>query len=469
MDRIKNFIKNAGIYLIGSVFSKLIAFILLPLYTNCLMPDVMGEYDYAVTLMSFAAPVCFFQIWDAMFRFSFDYADENLKRKVVNNAFFVSFLGIFLYIAVFWGIHCFVEFEYTGFVFVYGISAAVNYLYIYLARVYRRNVLFAVSGFINSLAAAVSNIVMILYLDMGLDSLYLAAIAGAFLQCIIIEIRIRPFRYMDLKDFDSALSKRMMKFSIPLCVATVSYWLLSGLTKIIIVNQLGTYENGLYAVTNKFAMLLNTVVSIFQFAWNETAYLANKDEDRQKLYLLAVKYVFHFVITASCMLLLISKIVFPYVIGDSYQASMQYLPASILAVAFNAAAGFIGTIFSAEKQTKYIFGTTITAAVLNCVFGPVLTGFLGLHGAILALAISFGTLLGGRIFWLRRKLEIPVSSENFLVCFLFILTSAVFYLFHETIITLLLLLLLIIFELNYHKENIYKAIGFIKGGRGERK
>ena len=97
MDRIKNFIKNAGIYLIGSVFSKLIAFILLPLYTNCLMPDVMGEYDYAVTLMSFAAPVCFFQIWDAMFRFSFDYADENLKRKVVNNAFFVSFLGIFLY------------------------------------------------------------------------------------------------------------------------------------------------------------------------------------------------------------------------------------------------------------------------------------------------------------------------------------------------------------------------------------
>ena len=62
MDKIRNYAKTAVIYFIGNVFSKLVALFLLPLYTNRLEPYIMGEYDYAVTLLNFAAPICFFKI-----------------------------------------------------------------------------------------------------------------------------------------------------------------------------------------------------------------------------------------------------------------------------------------------------------------------------------------------------------------------------------------------------------------------
>ena len=129
MEKIKNYIKTAFVYFVGNVFSKLIAFFLLPLYTNRLTPSVMGEFDYAVTLLSFIAPICFFQIWDAMFRFSFDYEDEVQKKKVISNAFTVTFIGMGIYSIVYFFLNRIVKFNVSMLVYIYGLMIALNYLY----------------------------------------------------------------------------------------------------------------------------------------------------------------------------------------------------------------------------------------------------------------------------------------------------------------------------------------------------
>ena len=464
MEKVRNYIKTAFTYFVGNVFSKLIAFFLLPLYTNRLAPSVMGEFDYAVTLLNFIAPICFFQIWDAMFRFSFDYENETQKRKVISNAYYVTVIGILIYSIVYCFLQKAVKFNVAILVYIYGLLIAINYLYSYLARVYRKNVLFSASGFINSLVVAICNIVFILKFNMGIESLYIAAICGAVVQCVLIEIYLRPLLVISLKAFDKSLVKNMIRFSIPLCIATISYWLLSGYTKVLIVHYLGTKENGLYAVTNKFATLINMIVSIFQFAWNEMAYVYNKDNNRNIMYSLVTKYIIHYVILASCGLMIISKLCFPFLIGESYQQAIDFLPAAIIGVGFNAIAGFLGTIFSAEKNTKYIFWSTFFSAIVNIGLGLLLTKQYGLQGAMVALAISFLCLFLIRLLCLKQVFCVDIDIKQCWFVILLLCTIAFFYMNRELVFDILFIILLVFIEVLSNKDLYLKAILYLKKG-----
>lgn len=79
MSRIKRFFQTALIYFAGNIFSKLVTFFLIPLYTNKLLPSEYGDYDLVITIITLFVAVAFFQIWDGMFRFSFDSKDEEEK------------------------------------------------------------------------------------------------------------------------------------------------------------------------------------------------------------------------------------------------------------------------------------------------------------------------------------------------------------------------------------------------------
>lgn len=465
MEKMKNYIKTAFVYFVGNVFSKLIAFFLLPLYTNRLAPSVMGEFDYAVTLLSFIAPICFFQIWDAMFRFSFDYEDETQKKKVISNAFTVTFVGMLVYSLVYFCLNRIIKFNVSLLVYIYGLMIALNYLYSYLARVYRKNILFSVTGFMNSLIVAICNIVLIIKCDLGLESLYIAAICGAVVQCILIELRLHPLSDVSLKSFDMILVKNMIKFSFPLCIATISYWLLSGYTKVLIVYYLGTEENGLYAVTNKFATLINMIVSVFQFAWNEMAYMYNRDKNRRTMYSFATKYIIHYVILASCGIMIVSKLVFPFIIGNAYQRAILFLPAAIIGVGLNAIAGFLGTIFSTEKITKYILWSTFFAAILNIGLGVIFTKQYGLQGAMISLAISFLCLFLVRLIYLKKKIGVHISIKQSWLIVLLSCTVIFFYQNTNKLFDVLFIVFIIVIEAIYNKGLYLNVMAYLRKGK----
>ena len=67
------FIKNAVLFLAGSVFSKLLSFILLPLYTTYIPTADFGAYDVATLYVSLISGVVYFEFWSAMLRYMYDF------------------------------------------------------------------------------------------------------------------------------------------------------------------------------------------------------------------------------------------------------------------------------------------------------------------------------------------------------------------------------------------------------------
>ena len=69
-------IKDTIIFALGSIGSKFMLFILVPLYTNCLSPDEYGTADLIFTISQLIIPILTLTIYDAVLRFGLS-KDEN--------------------------------------------------------------------------------------------------------------------------------------------------------------------------------------------------------------------------------------------------------------------------------------------------------------------------------------------------------------------------------------------------------
>lgn len=415
MNKVKRFLNTTLVYFIGTVLSKLVSFILLPIYTNKIPPTEYGSYDLVLTLLNLIAPIAFFQIWDGMFRRSFDFEDEQQKYDVITNAHIVSGFGAVVYLISFGLLQLFCDFDNFGWAALYGFFFSLHYMYGFIGRVFLKNKLLVTTGLINTIVTAILNIILITVFDMGVASLYIAPTVGTIVQILIVEGVLKTFKHFRRSAINRSEMLKMLKFSIPLCVAALSYWLLSGFTKIVITGMLGSYENGLYAVANKFGTIITLIVSIVQSAWNEMAYLMVGEKDRNQSYRICIDIMMKSVILGTAVLCVCIKWLYPFLIDAQYEEGFFVVPATIVGVMFNSIAGFLGTLFMAENNTKSIMKSTLFSAGINIVLCVLMTKLFGLHGATCSLMIAFFILMILRLLQGRKKYGIAFSLSTFVL------------------------------------------------------
>lgn len=426
MERIKRFIKTAVTYLAGNIFSKLVTFFLIPLYTNKLTTESYGDYDVVLTIVTLLVSVAFFQIWDGMFRMSFDYDDLADKYKIISICFKGYLIGIIVFSLAYYGVLKVMSLEMSIWSLLFGVSFGLQYMYSFSTRIFLRNKLFALSGAANTLALAVSNIVLIVGFNRGVESLFISQVIGAIVQILIIEARLHILRNIKGMGFDYSTFNRVLRFSVPLCIATVSYWLLSGYTKIIIKKVCGSSDNGLFAIASSLSNMAVLAVNVFQFAWNETAYLMSGEQDRNKTYKKCLDLLFCTVWICCAAFCIMIRIIYPYYIGQDFQASSIVIPYLMLGVSANAIAGFLGTLFMTEQKTSHIMTSTFVAAAFNIGLSELMTKRFGLVGAVLVLSGSFMLLMILRLFQVRANLKISISFVS-IISFLPVIISVIMY------------------------------------------
>lgn len=83
MGKYKYLLKNVGLMTINNFGSKILSFLLVPLYTSVLTTEEYGTYDlYAVTIF-LLTPILSLNIIEALLRFSLD--KNNEKRNLFNH------------------------------------------------------------------------------------------------------------------------------------------------------------------------------------------------------------------------------------------------------------------------------------------------------------------------------------------------------------------------------------------------
>lgn len=93
------FLKKMAVYFIGTIFNKIIVFLLLPIYTANFDPASYGDNDLSMTTVTMLASLLFMEVWTPLLRFSYDEHTLEGKQKIFTNVVSLSGACFPLYIA----------------------------------------------------------------------------------------------------------------------------------------------------------------------------------------------------------------------------------------------------------------------------------------------------------------------------------------------------------------------------------
>jgi len=415
MKELKRLIKTTGIYFLGTVGTKLISFLLLPLYTAYLLPSQYGQYDVNITYALLFASVCFLDIWTGIMKYMFEYNDNFRKFSVVCNGLVIFSASSLIYLITITCFEWLMGIEYPAGVTAYGFFLCLQSLYSYLARAYGKNLLYIFTGLVSTACNAGFNILLLVVFKWDYKALYVSYAASILIQCMILESNIHIISRFKKEYLDKSTIKCLLQFSLPLCINSLCYWMLTGYNKIVIEKNIDTTANGYYAVASKFGGILVLVSSCFSMAWQELAYRKyDKDKSTGQFYSYATDTYIKVLFDGFFIMLPVIYLIFPYLVDDGYEAARKMIPVNMLATLAGILFIFLGNIISTYKKNNIVFISTLAASVVNIVILHALVGKIGAEAANLALLAGYAVSDGIRIRMIASLIDYRLEWKMFL-------------------------------------------------------
>lgn len=415
MKDLLRFIKSSGIYFVGTVLTKLISFLLLPLYTSYINPSDYGTYDLYNAYIMFFCSVLFLDIWCGIMRFMYDYTGEE-KRKPISCGIII-FIGsstlytILLFLAAF-----VLDFDYPILLLLYGILMNLQTLVGYIARGFGKNILYTGAGLVGSIITIVFNIVLLVYVHMDYSALFIASCIGYIVNIAIVLIGIKVPKAFSIKYFDRKILKDLLVFSLPLCLNSVAYWFLTSYNKLAVSSALGTEANGYYAIAGRFGSMITLFTTCFQMAWQELAYSKSaQEDDLGEFYSVATNNYIKFMGAGLIVIVPVIFVIYPVMISDSYNVGKDLVPIFLFGTILSSISSFLGNTFSAIKRNNFLFVTMLIGSVINVASVHILLPIIGMQASNIALFLGFLGLCMTRIILLKKEIKIKIDYKSILL------------------------------------------------------
>lgn len=404
----KKLFSNTIVFAIGSFSSKILVFLLLPLYTAVLNPDQYSSVDLIIQIANLMLPVATLSISESIIRFGLD--KKYNKSSVFTTGLLITLMGMVL-VSVAMPFLSMTEYVkgYSFLLYIYIFTASIKLIFTEFVRSKGYVKLYSFNGLLTTFFMIILNIIFLLVLRIGIYGYLLAIILSDFISILFLFVIARLYGYFSLKAFNKNIARQMLAFSIPLIPTTIMWWITNVSDRFLVQGYLGDAANGLYAISYKIPTILTTIFAMFNQAWNMSAITEYDSKQKEKFYsnVFSSNQSIIYVLAGGILLVLIplTKIL----VADAYFLSYQYTPVLILATVFTCFTSFLGSIYAATKKTKHSFVTSFLGASINIVLNIVLIPIIGINGASLATLASYLIVFVLRIIDINRFLKIEVN------------------------------------------------------------
>lgn len=454
MNKYKKLINNSIVFAIGNFGSKFISLFMVPLYTFVLNTKEYGQIDIMTNTVNLLIPFVTITLDQAVLRFLMDKTKKIQNRIIISTSlysFFVIYILFLIFaIPIFSFYHLFDGFKLFFFCIVF-----LNSIQVILLQ-YARGIglikEYAINGIIQTVIFAIFNVLLLVIINLQIAGYFWSMVTSMLLSIVYIGFKTKILRNVRLKYFDKKLFKEMFYYSIPLIPNSTMWWIVSNSTRYLILLFLGVTANGLFAVATKIPAIISTITGVFTQAWQLSAYEEYESKNRSQYYSIIFKYYYQTLFIISSMLMIWILPFVRFALEKSFFDSWKIIPALILGTIYQTLAGFIGSIYTAAKNTKGVFTSSIIGAFIAILLDVPFIYFLGINGA------GLGAVVGFFIMWLIRLFETRKMVYTKIEWNLFIMNNLVFlaqwvslYFTHQSIINSLLvqsILILLILILN---------------------
>lgn len=462
-QKYKTLISDTFIFALGSFGSKLILFLLVPLYTNVLSTDQYGTAELVFTIGQLALPFISLTIFDALLRFGL--MKDGHREDSLYVATLVFIIGSLATVALTPLLSLYKPVsEWKWYLCAYVIASFFSSNTLIYLKIKDKNKLYAILSILQAFLLAICNILFLVVLRIGIPGYLLSTIISMSLTAVFAFFLGGMVGDLKIAKFDKKLLIAMVSFSAPLIVNNVSWWLIHSSDKIMIEWFLTAGSLGLYTAASKIPSLLNVVTTIFNQAWGLSSIKEYDSSNDDRFYTNVFKYFAIIIFLMCMMIILITKPFMSVYVGAEFRTAWHFVPILLLSAVFSGISSFCGSLYSAVKKSRNVMFTTLIAGVINILINYLLIPHIGVYGAAIGTLSAYVSICCLRMADLKRYIRIDYSLKILFAASLISLIQVVCVTldYHTYIISFCSIIVFIIIVRKELKSILAKALNSIK-------
>ncbi|MGL5903669.1 MAG: oligosaccharide flippase family protein, partial [Cetobacterium sp.] len=395
-SRLKLFLENFLFYGGLSMLTKALPFITLPIITR-MLPDASsyGIADMFNLVNSFGIAIAVLGMYDAIFREFFEDKDNvEYQKKVTSTGLGIVLISsiVMFFLTILFNkkitLLLFKDLEYSNLVLLSAFAIGVGGISSIIAaptRMRNKRKIYLYTGIGFPLIGFIGTYILI-----KIGYTYKAIVYSNLIMSLtsLTVFYILNRKDFNLKLFDKAVAKELLKVGIPLLPGFLIYWIFNSSDRIMINKILGPTELGIYSVGSKVASISQLVYTAFAGGWQYFAFSTMKDEDQVELN----SKVFEYLGIISFSLFIISqpfiKPVFNLFFEGEYRRGSEVFSYLFLSPLILMMFQVVANQMLVVKKGYLITCSLIVGAIFNIGLNFYLIEIFGLKGA------AFSTLMG---------------------------------------------------------------------------
>jgi O-antigen/teichoic acid export membrane protein len=407
MDHKKRFANNLIFYSLGTFATRLLHFLLIPLYSKYVSTTDLGEYNLILAILFVMVPLLYQSIWEGAFRFAVENTDNERRVLALVSKYCIGLT--ILYSIVFIFASYIFDIKYAVLILLSGVGQVGASYWQFAARALKENKLYASSSVINAGITIALTILFVVVFKWGLLALLIANSAGLLVMVIVLEWRLHLLNDIRQYSFNKKLLKQILIYSLPLSINAISWWLMVSCNNIVVTSILGASANGIFSMALRFGAIFSTITSIVIAAWLEEAFRTFNDADRDAYFNQVLNILTKLLLCAVLILIPSTFIVYKYAVWGDYKESAKLVPVIYLYAAYHGLACHLGSSFLARKESNIIFFTTLAGGIITVVCSLIFIKIWGLAGVVYASLFGNVFVFFSRVPLLKRRIKLQIN------------------------------------------------------------
>jgi len=416
-EEIRSVGKHFLIYGFGNILSRIVSFLLIPLYTHYLTTSQYGTLELLELTTYIAGMFLALGISQSVMRFYYDSDDPGKRHEVVSTAllsiwvialFGMSWLVLFspgISILVFKTIDNAGLFRLIFITFAFSLSNEIPFSFI---RAQQKSILFTVISVSKLTLTVVLNILFIVGFKWGVRGIILSGvisngISGILLTAYTIKQTGIHFSWTRLKE--------MIRYGFPYIPGGVGMFVLNFADRFFLQRFASLSEVGIYSLGYKFGTIINgLVMDPFFSIWRPKMFELAKKEEAKDIYSVMLTYFLFLEIFVALGISVLIKDVITAISDPAYHAAYKVVPLILLSYILWGGYFHVQVGILLSKKTKNIAYIVAVSALSNLIMNYILIPRMGMWGAALATLVSFAImfilnyLISMRIYYVKYEL-----------------------------------------------------------------
>lgn len=383
-------------YAPSKIFGLLGNVLIVPVYTNMLVPSQYGLYSISLAVLSFLCIL--FSDWIGLSGLRFFRQNQIVENtsKYLSNLVMILIANLFVMYLL-----CFVFrskfYEYFSippkifvFILVLIIPVAIRALLFQVLRAQIKPGSFTVSTIINQILTIGFAVLIIKFLKLGAVSILIAMAASITIIDIVLVFQTDILWNLSFKKPDIKICKSLFLYGIPIAVASISLWVINQSNKFITSHFNGLGDVGLVGVAYNmtFPILMTLFAIITIAAYPRIIHLYEDKIDVRPVISKLTGYYMLVSVPIVLVVCLYAKDIVTVFANEQYLDSCILLPYFALSAFFLSFTDYTTFQYHLSNKTYILTILKVVSAIIGLVLNIILIKNMGLIGIGVATLIS---------------------------------------------------------------------------------